>query len=145
MRNEAKYMRKRPTCLTKDDMDLRVTICHILERRFRTGAHIFQRDRSIDGSTVNIAIERANAKLTSLLMHCFHCILTNLFSQALLQAVLDKEPRDFIGSVIQYEFSKLPAIKGHCAATTGAIAATRGGNRAKETSRLTQDQAYQVG
>jgi hypothetical protein len=27
--------------LTKDDMDLRVIICHILERWFRTGAHIF--------------------------------------------------------------------------------------------------------
>jgi hypothetical protein len=36
MQNEAKYMLERPvvnlnltSCLTKDDMDLRVTICHI--------------------------------------------------------------------------------------------------------------------
>jgi hypothetical protein len=44
---EAKYMQKHPNdsnktrfCLTKDDMDLRVTICHIQEDWFRTGAHI---------------------------------------------------------------------------------------------------------
>jgi hypothetical protein len=28
------------SCLTKDDTDLRVTICHIRRSRFRTGAHI---------------------------------------------------------------------------------------------------------
>jgi hypothetical protein len=33
MRKEAKYMLKRDLCLTKDDMDLRVTICHIRGRR----------------------------------------------------------------------------------------------------------------
>jgi hypothetical protein len=44
---EAKYKRKRPNdsnetrfCLRRDDLDLRVTICHIREDRFRTGAHI---------------------------------------------------------------------------------------------------------
>jgi hypothetical protein len=30
-------------CLTKDDMELWVTICHIRRSRFRTGAHIFDR------------------------------------------------------------------------------------------------------
>jgi hypothetical protein len=47
MRIEAKYMLKRPAVsmetrlhLTEDDTDLRVTICHIREDRFRTGAHI---------------------------------------------------------------------------------------------------------
>jgi hypothetical protein len=29
MQKKAKYMRKRPMRLTKDDMELRVTICHI--------------------------------------------------------------------------------------------------------------------
>jgi hypothetical protein len=29
MQKKAKYMQKRPTRLTKDDMELRVTICHI--------------------------------------------------------------------------------------------------------------------
>jgi hypothetical protein len=33
-------MLKRPVCLTKDDMELTVTIYHIREDRFRTGAHI---------------------------------------------------------------------------------------------------------
>jgi hypothetical protein len=32
--NETRY------CLTNDDTDLRVTICHIRENQFRTGAHI---------------------------------------------------------------------------------------------------------
>jgi hypothetical protein len=48
MRNEAKYMVKRPVVssetrlrLTKDDVDLRVTICHIRDDQFRTGAHKF--------------------------------------------------------------------------------------------------------
>jgi hypothetical protein len=47
MRKEAKYKGKRPVVssemrlrLTKDDMDLGVTICHIREDPFRTGAHI---------------------------------------------------------------------------------------------------------
>jgi hypothetical protein len=48
-----------------------------------------------------------NAMLISLFMHCITVLLTSLISQALLQAVLDKEPRDFIGSVIQYEFSEV--------------------------------------
>jgi hypothetical protein len=48
MRNEAKYMLKRPVVsmetrlhLTEDDTDLWVTICHIRRSRFRTGAHNF--------------------------------------------------------------------------------------------------------
>jgi hypothetical protein len=41
-------------------------------------------------------------------MHCFHCILTSLISQALLQAALDKKERDFTGWFFQYEFSNLP-------------------------------------
>jgi hypothetical protein len=53
----------------------------------------------------------SNAISISSFMHCFHCILTSLTSQALLQAVLDKEPSDFIGSVSQYEISSSP---GYC-------------------------------
>jgi hypothetical protein len=37
-------------------------------------------------------------------------LLTSLISQALLQAVLDKEGRDLNGSVIQYEFLNLPVM-----------------------------------
>jgi hypothetical protein len=47
MRKEAKYKLKRPvvrvetrSCLTKDDMDLRVTVCHIRWSPFRSAAHI---------------------------------------------------------------------------------------------------------
>jgi hypothetical protein len=45
-------------------------------------------------------------------MHCFHCILTSLISQALLQAVLDKKERDFTGWVFQYEFLIFTSIRG---------------------------------
>jgi hypothetical protein len=47
MRKEAKYMQKRPNesnktrfCLSKHDLDLWVTICHIRRSQFGTGAHI---------------------------------------------------------------------------------------------------------
>jgi hypothetical protein len=54
-----------------------------------------------------VPLKGANSKSISSFMHCFHCILTSLISQALLQAVLDEEPSDFIGSVFHYEFSKV--------------------------------------
>jgi hypothetical protein len=59
-------------------------------------------------------LQLPNSILISLPMHCFHCRLTCLTSQALLQAVLDKEPRDFIGSIIQHEFSSLPVYMTQC-------------------------------
>jgi hypothetical protein len=39
-------------------------------------------------------------------MHCIAALLTSLISQALLQAALDKEERDFTGWFFRYEFSK---------------------------------------
>jgi hypothetical protein len=112
---EAQYMQKRPIDisetrlhLTEDDTELWVTICHIRRSQFRrTGAHIF---RSIQRCFVllTVPLQLSNAMLVSLLMHCFTAILTSRISQALLQAVLDKEERNFIGWFIQYEFPSLP-------------------------------------
>jgi hypothetical protein len=54
-----------------------------------------------------VPLKRANAMLASLLMHCFHCILTSRISQALLQAALDKEPSVLHGWLTLREFSKV--------------------------------------
>jgi hypothetical protein len=73
---------KRPVCLTKDDMELRVTM---LVHRFKTGAHI------LSDFHRNMPLQLLNSKVISLPMSCFHCKLTSLISRALLQGALDKE------------------------------------------------------
>jgi hypothetical protein len=93
--------------LTKDNMELRVTIGHI---QCRVG---FEPRLTFSARSL-VACCHCNCQISMLIslpMHCFHCKLTSLISQALLQTALDKEERDLNGSVIQYEFSKLPAIK----------------------------------
>jgi hypothetical protein len=73
-------------CLTKDDVDLRVTIYHIREDRFGTGAHILAKFHVID-----VPLQLLNSRVISLLMHCITALLTSLTPQALLQVALDKE------------------------------------------------------
>jgi hypothetical protein len=76
------------------------------------------------------ALQLLNATRISLFMHCFHCKLTSLISQALLQAVLDKKERDFTGWFFRYEFLSLPGMSAaqkaqrhflqcQCQSTTG--------------------------
>jgi hypothetical protein len=114
MWNEAKYLRKRLNdsdetryCLTKDDMDIWVTICHIRwGDRFEPELTFCRLARFRVDSAIAIV---AKEMLISLLMHCFHCTLTSLISQVLLQVALDKKERDFTGWFSQYEFSSLPS------------------------------------
>jgi hypothetical protein len=129
MRKEAKYMqKKRPNdsnktrfCLSKHYLDLWVTICHIRRSQFGTGAHILL-SIGDDRFRVNSVIAKlSNPKSTSLLMHSFHCKLTCLTSQALLQAGLDKEASVLPGWLLLREFSKLP---GYCATTSGGGSTT---------------------
>jgi hypothetical protein len=58
-------------------------------------------------------LQLPNSTSISLRMHCFHCILTSLISQALLQAALDRRERDFTGWFIQYEFLGFTSRKKH--------------------------------
>jgi hypothetical protein len=51
-------------------------------------------------------------------MHCITVILTSLISQALLQAELDKEERDFTGWFFQYEFLKFTSVREIARSTT---------------------------
>jgi hypothetical protein len=89
----------------KDDTDLRVTICHIREDPFRSGAHIFM---SIQRCFVLLPLlQLTNAISTSLPMHYFHRILTSLISQALLQAVLDEVAVIFSCWFLHREFLKV--------------------------------------
>jgi hypothetical protein len=98
-------------CLTRDDLGLRVTIFHIRRSQFGTGAHILL-SIGDDRFRVNSAIAKLpNPKLTSLLMHCVHCKLTCLSSQALFQAALDKEASILPGWLLLREFLGLPVNK----------------------------------
>jgi hypothetical protein len=103
-KTKAKYMLKRPTHLTKDDTDLRVTICHIQGHGSFEPRLTFSARSLVACCHCNCQI----SKVTSLLMYCLTAILTSLISQALLQAALDKNERGFTGWFFQYEFSNLP-------------------------------------
>jgi hypothetical protein len=92
-------------CLTKDETDLRVTICHIRRSRFRTRAHILPIS---DDNSCHCHCRLLNPKLISLRMRCFHYKLTSLISQALLQAALDNKPSVLHGWLLLREFSSLP-------------------------------------
>jgi hypothetical protein len=108
MQKQAKYMRKRPvvreetrSCLTKDDMGLRVIICHI---RWEIGLN----RSSHFGCSARVSIDKplqlSNPKSISLLMQCCYFILTSLTSQALLQAALDKEATHLLEYSAHREF-----------------------------------------
>jgi hypothetical protein len=80
------------SCLTEDDMDLRVTICHIRDDRFEPELTFSAR------TLVTLPLlQLLNSQEASLLMYCITALLTSLISQALLQAALDKETSGFTG------------------------------------------------
>jgi hypothetical protein len=86
-----------------------------------------------------------NLQEASLPMHCFYCILTSLISQALLQAALDKEERDFTSWFFQYEFLKFTSVRGmekHSDISCNASATI---DWQPQWEALAQTQAYQVG
>jgi hypothetical protein len=108
-------MQKRPNdsnetrfYLEEHGSGLWVTICHIrCEIGLNRSSH-FAHWRGF--RVVDCCYHCQNSHWASLPMHCFHCILTSLISQALLQAALDKEPSVFHGWLLLREFLKLPGI-----------------------------------
>jgi hypothetical protein len=106
-------------CLTKDDMDLWVTICHIREEcRLSWSSHF---DDFSDLSCC-CHCQLPNLILISLPMHCITPLLTSLISQALLQAALDKESRVLHGWLLLCEFLSLTVARSTAtlhAMTTG--------------------------
>jgi hypothetical protein len=85
-------MLKRPFRLREDGTDLRVTISHIRGALERIGLDRSSHFRSIGDVSCccHCCNQLPNAMLISLPMHCFHCKLTSLISQALLQTALEK-------------------------------------------------------
>jgi hypothetical protein len=69
-------------------------------------------------------------------MHCFYCILTSLISQALLQAALDKEERDFTGWFSQYEFLNLPVFATRRSTATVWVMPIGGNHRNRHKCKL---------
>jgi hypothetical protein len=80
MPNQAKYKRKPPIvsietrfCLTEDDIDLGVTICHIQEDCLEPELTFWQFERSPSFLMLTVLLQLPNSILISLLVHCFHC------------------------------------------------------------------------
>jgi hypothetical protein len=89
-------------CLTKDDVDLRVTIYLTYEKTGLEPELTF----SIDWRCFVLLplLQLLNSKVISLPMNCFHCKLTSLISQALLQVALDKEASHWSSYSANHEF-----------------------------------------